>query len=239
MRRALLTVAALKFAVLGLYAGVLRQRQLCWGATSGEVGAPLPGDELIADADVTATRAITIAASCEQVWPWLAQLGQGRGGFYSYDRLENLAGCEIHSADRIVPEWQDVAVGDEFRLHPELVLRVERVEAPRALVVAGIAPSGNGAEAAPTPYDFTWAFVLEEAGPGSARLVVRERYGYRTKWAVALVEPVSLVSFVMTQRMMRGIRERAVQNPRADQVPSEMISTVPSMTLMAVCSSMA
>lgn len=241
MRRALVTVAVLKVAALGLYAGVLRQRQLRWGATDGEVDAPLPGDELIDDPDVTATRAITIAASREQVWPWLAQLGQGRGGFYSYDRLENLAGCEIHSADRIVPEWQDVAIGDEFRLHPELVLRVERVDAPYALVVAGIAPTETSAnaDAAPTPYDFTWAFVLDEAGPGSARLVVRERYGYRAKWAAALVEPVSLISFVMTQRMMRGIRERAVQNPRADQVPSEMISAVPSMTLMAVCSSMA
>ena len=74
---------------------------------------------MIAKADLTATRAISIRASADQVWPWIAQLGQGRGGFYSYDFLENLVGCNIHSADRIVPEWQNVAVGDEVRLAPQ------------------------------------------------------------------------------------------------------------------------
>jgi hypothetical protein len=59
------------------------------------------------------------------------------------------------------------------------------------------------------PYDFTWAFVLVAAGPGATRLVVRERYGYRARWVPLMVEPVAIVSFVMTQRMLRGIRDRA------------------------------
>ena len=63
----------------------------------------LPGDELMAYADLTATRAVTVRASADAVWPWIVQLGQGRGGFYSYDFLENLVGCDIHGADRIVP----------------------------------------------------------------------------------------------------------------------------------------
>lgn len=78
--------------------------------------------------DLTATRAITVRAPASGVWPWIAQLGQGRGGFYSYDFLENLAGCDVHSADRIVPEWQDVVVGDEVRLAPQATLAVACLE---------------------------------------------------------------------------------------------------------------
>jgi hypothetical protein len=86
-----------------VYALLVRPRCLRWGATGQESGALLPGDDLIADPDLTAARAITVRAPASGVWPWIAQLGQGRGGFYSYDFLENLAGCDVHSADRIVP----------------------------------------------------------------------------------------------------------------------------------------
>src|SRR5690349_21405415 len=75
---------------------VLRPRQLGWGATDEDVTRHLPGDELMANPDLTATRGITIRSSADTVWPWIAQLGQGRGGFYSYDLLENLVGCDIH-----------------------------------------------------------------------------------------------------------------------------------------------
>ena len=96
----------------------LRARVLRWGATDEEVNLALPGDELVPHADLTATRAVTVGAAVDGVWPWIAQLGQGRGGFYSYDFLENLVGCDIHSADRIVPAWQSIDVGDEVNLHP-------------------------------------------------------------------------------------------------------------------------
>ena len=118
----------------------------------------LPGDELLPRADRTTTRAITIAAPPHEVWPWLAQMGQGRGGLYSYDFLENLIGCDIHSADHIVEEWQHVTVGDPFRLHPDVALDVVVVEPNHALVVRGGVPMGDAAP----PYDFTWAFVLDE-----------------------------------------------------------------------------
>lgn len=126
--------------------------------------------------DLTATRAITIHAPAADVWPWIAQLGQGRGGFYSYDGMENLVGCDIHSVDRVVPEWQDVEVGAPFALAPEVTLSAAAVEPGRALVVR----SAVAMESAPAPYDFTWTFVLRDAPDGSTRLVVRERYGYRT-----------------------------------------------------------
>jgi len=199
-------VVVVKLVVVGAYAAFLREKQLRWGALPEEVNAPLPGDDVIPVANHMATRAIRIDVAREAVWPWLAQLGQGRGGFYSYDGLENIAGCQVHSAERIEPQWQDVAVGDDFRLHPEITLQVIRADPPHSLVVAGVASDDAGAEA---PYDFSWAFVLVPTRGGATRLVVRERYGYRAGWAPLMVEPLSVVSFVMTQRMLRGIRERA------------------------------
>ena len=140
------------------------------------------------------------------MWPWVVQIGQGRGGFYSYDALENLAGSHIHSAAAIVPEWQDVRVGDVVRLHPQLALEVELVDPPHAFVIRSAATTPS---ASPPPYDFTWAFVLHDTVDGGTRLVVRERYRYTTKSAPLVVEPVSVASFVMTHRMLRGIRTRA------------------------------
>jgi hypothetical protein len=187
------------------YILVARTRQLRWGATDEESEGPLPGDDLIGNADLIATRAITIRASAEQVWPWIAQLGQGRGGFYSYDFLENLVGCDIHSADRIVPEWQDVVVGDEVRFAPAVGLSVASLELGRSLVLRGGVPIGNTTP----PYDFTWAFVLRNEPDKTTRLLVRERYAYTRTWARFIVEPTEVLSFVMTQKMLREIKERA------------------------------
>jgi hypothetical protein len=203
-RRYVTSVLAIGLAAAA-YIRLARPRQLRWGATDQESDRPLPGDDLIANPDLTATRAITVHAAADQVWPWIAQLGQGRGGFYSYDALENLVGCDIHSADQIVPQWQEINVGDQVKLHPEVGLGVALVEPGRALVLRGGVPIGT----APPPYDFTWTFVLREQPEGTTRLLVRERYAYTQRWASWLVEPVAVVAFVMTQRMLRGIRDRA------------------------------
>ena len=210
MRGVLTRSTAVTLAVVGVYTLVLRRRQLRWGATPKEATGPLPGDELLSRADLVATRAITIRRGVEDVWPWLAQMGQGRGGLYSYDWLENLAGCQMHSADQLVPDWQQLALGDDFRLHPDVALTVAHIDPPAALVVrGGVSPGGRPTVGDPAaPYDFTWAFVLTADGPSHARLLIRERYLYRTPWARPLVETVSVVSFAMTERMLRGIRDR-------------------------------
>jgi len=192
------------------YIYLARPRLLRWGATDQEVDGPLPGDDLVANADVTATRAITIRVSADQVWPWIAQLGQGRGGFYSYDFLENLVGCNIHSSDRIVPEWQNVAVGDEVRLAPEVGLIVASLERGRSLVLCGGIPIGRTA----APYDFTWAFALRDEPDETSRLLVRERYAYTRPWARLIVEPAEAISFVMSQKMLHGIKDRAERSLR-------------------------
>ncbi len=205
--------AAAAGAVIGgaaAYLLVVRPWQLRWGTTNEERDATLDGDDLIPAPDLMATRAITVHALADQVWPWIAQLGQGRGGFYSYDALENLVGCHIHSADRVVPEWQEVKVGNQVKLHPEVALDVAVVEQGRALVLRGGVPMGT----VPPPYDTTWAFVVREQPDGTTRLLVRERYAYTQRWAGFLVEPVAVVAFVMTQRMLRGIRDRAERGGR-------------------------
>ena len=189
----------------------MRFRYLRWGATDRELGDSLPGDDLIPSADMIATRAITIRAGADHVWPWIAQLGQGRGGFYSYDRLENLVGCNIRSSDRILLEWQDIKVGDVIRLAPQVGLLVAFVEQGRSLVLRGGIPMGKRA----APYDFTWAFALREEPGETTRLLVRERYMYTRAWARLIVEPTELLSFAMSQKMLRGIRDRAERTAAA------------------------
>ncbi|HEV8682296.1 MAG TPA: SRPBCC family protein [Actinomycetota bacterium] len=208
MRRPYAGIAAIGGAAA--YVLLVKPRHLRWGATEAEFRGSLPGDDLIPNPDLTATRAITIRASADQVWPWIAQLGQGRGGFYSYDFLENLVGCDIHSANRIVSDWQDIGVGDQVKLHPEVSLTVAVVERGRSVVLRGGVPMGK----TPPPYDTTWAFVLQERPDGTTRLLVRERYVYTQRWALLLVEPVEAVSFVMSQKMLRGIRDRAERKDR-------------------------
>jgi hypothetical protein len=204
MRGRLLGITAIGGAAAA-YMLVAKPAHLSWGATDQESAQPLPGDHLIENVNLSATRAITIRASAEQVWPWIVQLGQGRGGFYSYDFLENLVGCDIHSVDRIVPNWQDVAVGDEVRLAPKVGLVVALLEPERSLVLRGGIPLGSAAP----PYDFTWAFTLRDDPDETTRLLVRERYAYERPSARFLIGPVEAVSFLMSQKMLRGIRDRA------------------------------
>lgn len=187
------------------YAAVVRPWLLSWGTTAAERAKPLPGDELVA-ANESATRAITIDVPPERVWPWVAQIGQGRGGFYSYTWLENLAGCEIENADRIHPEWQHLEAGDAVRVHPQAPpIPVLIVEPDRTLVLGG---SGDRALHIPP---MTWGFVLEPLPGGRTRLLVRERSRlsgslrdvFMNKY---LLEPAA---FIMERRMLVGIRERA------------------------------
>lgn len=203
-RRTTLTATALVAALV--YA---RSRYLRSGATRAEARMPLPGDSLLRHAHLRATRAITIDAPPEAVWPWLLQLGQGRGGFYSYDGLENLVGLDIHSADRVVPEWQHTDVGSAVEFAPGVGLLVVEMDPNRSLVLQGGAPLG----AVASPYDFTWAFVLDGSPQQQTRLVVRERYTYQSWWAPLLVEPVEVVSSVMSPKMLHGIKERAERVP--------------------------
>jgi hypothetical protein len=183
-----------------------------WGATDDEVRMTLPGDELVAEPRERCTRAITIDAPPSAVWPWVIQLGADRGGFYSYDSLENLFGLGIHSAERIVPEWQHREVGDlvaaistgaggwyvaEVRPDEALVLQLADVARGRP-VRRG---DRNG-------WEFVWIFALLGRPDGTTRLLVREVTSIPSRWMRLAMAPIGPVSFVMTRRMLLGIRER-------------------------------
>src|ERR671933_1918792 len=99
-------------AATALYVLVIRPWHLRWGAEPGDEQRELPGDELLPEGGTHILHAVTIEAPVEEVWPWLAQLGQDRGGFYSYEWLENLAGCQMRNADAVHPEWQERDVGE-------------------------------------------------------------------------------------------------------------------------------
>ena len=159
--------------VLGTTIGapVLRRRYNSWGATAAEVASPMPGDELVPNPRMGYTRAITIGAPPAVVWSWLVQIGQGRGGLYSFDGLENLARCDIHSTDRIQPELQGLAEGDLIRLgapqgYP--CFRVSGVQPAEFLVLVAADPQPPHAVAtADSPGGVaTWQWQLKPAAAG-------------------------------------------------------------------------
>ena len=193
-------------ALAPAYVGLILPWHRRWGATKAEVERSLPGDEIVPQPKMTSTRAITIEATPDQIWPWLAQLGQGRGGMYSYETLENLAGCDIHNADHILPECQNLQEGDEIRMGPEgyPFYTVAEMQPERALVLRGHDPQTK----APGPA--SWTFVLERQPDGSTRLISRQRSDYEpgpanfVMWRV-FTEPVS---FIMEQKMLRTLKQR-------------------------------
>jgi hypothetical protein len=190
-------------------------KMIHWGATASETEAPMPGDEIVGRARYRATHAVSIDAPPGRVWPWLAQMGQGRGGLYSYDWLENLVGLDIHSADRIVPELQRLAVGDQIRMVPEatepdLAFTVTRVEPPYLLVL-GPGTSRETAMESRMPYP-CWTFSLRSEGGGAGtRLVVRFQSDFEPSRTGTLMNKYGLVPihFVMERKMLLGIKERA------------------------------
>src|SRR6476469_5503445 len=195
-----LGAVALLVVVLGsLYRRFVRGLMLSWGATDDEAERRLPGDELLEDADIVATRAATIDAPASAVWPWLVQMGPGRAGAYTYDWIENLLGLDMHSADRIVPEWQQLRVGDTMRGKPGGPgMRLEILEPERLLSWR----SEDG--------DWVWTFALEE-NDGSSRLLSRNRIKMSggsagQRLGMLVMEPGSLL---MERKMLHGIKKRA------------------------------
>ena len=160
----------------------------------------MPGDDLVPRPNLVSTRAVSIDAPPGDVWPWLVQMGSGRGGAYTYDWIENLFGLNMHSADAILPEFQSLAVGDALPLGSEgPVMRVMELEPERALVFQS------------NDLAWVWAFTLQPVD-GGTRLVSRNRILTPSSSRVGgalyrlMMEPGSLV---MERKMLQGIRQRA------------------------------
>ncbi|SCF03971.1 hypothetical protein GA0070607_4738 [Micromonospora coriariae] len=197
MRTGLLVIGAGLAAALSPWA---RRRYVTWGATPEEASGPVPGDELLSDAGLVSTRAITIDAGPEAVWPWLVQMGSGRGGAYTYDWIENLFGLNMHSADEILPQFQRLGVGDSLPLGTKRpAMQVEICDHAKTLAFR----SADGA--------WVWIFDLRP-DQGGTRLISRNRISPPgTSRAARLLYDVMMApgSLIMERRMLRGIKERA------------------------------
>ncbi len=194
---------------IAAYTYKIRPWHLRWGASREEISQSLPGDEIKPDAKVQTTHAITINAPTAVVWQWLVQIGQGRGGFYSYAWLENLFGLEINNTQEIVPEWQELKVGDFVRsAHAEWLggkyqnltgWFVVRMEKNHALVLRDEIEQGS------------WAFILKPTGENQTRLIARVRGNKPANLPMKLFnygvfEPAH---FIMERKMLLTLKQRA------------------------------
>jgi hypothetical protein len=209
------TRRALLLATAVLYFAVMRPQLLGWGATRHERRQSLPGDDLVA-ARWQTTRGIDLSAPADEVWPWLVQMGYGRAGWYSYDRLERVIGAgdfaEGGSAKRVVPELQQLAVGDTVALSPAGGLTVKVLEPARAFVLhyrMNLLTAAPAREVDPAVFDWTWTFVLVPVNETSCRLLARVRADYRPSWLRPLMPFVlEPVHFMMETKMLRTIERQ-------------------------------
>jgi hypothetical protein len=196
----------------------LRPARCHWGLSAEEASAPRPGDELVPEPRWSWTHAVEIEASPELVWPWIAQIGAGRGGFYSYQWLENLAGCEVRNAETIHAEWAHQA-GDDLVLHPKMpALKVVSVVPGQSLVAFAAPDEAARAEGRPWA-SATWAFLVEPLGAGRCRVVSRFRSACSTDLTTRLAQGPALlepVGFAMDRRMLLGIRDRVLARTGED-----------------------
>ena len=188
-------------ALAVLYWFTLRRWFGRWGATADDLARPMAGDAVIVVPTHAATHAVTVDAPPDDIWPWLVQMGYQRGGLYSYDWLDRLFGfLDRPSANRVLPEYQYLAVGDKIRLGPREELTVTALEPSRALVLSYTA---HGIE-------WVWQFGLYPLDPNRTRLVSRgtERLPHTVgAWfGMRIMEPAA---FIMTRRMLLGLKQRA------------------------------
>ncbi|GAA4473942.1 SRPBCC family protein [Phytohabitans houttuyneae] len=203
-----LAAAGLGAALASTYPLLLRDRCLHWGATPDEVIREIPGDDLVIQPDVLSTRAVTIDAPPEAIWPWLVQMGSRRGGAYTYDWIENLFGLDMHSADEILPEFQDLKAGDVLPIGADgPSMTVEIFEPERVLCLR----ADNAA--------WVWTFALYPVDGGTrliSRNVIATPYAsaVRRLYNMFVLEPGSLL---MERKMLLGIKERAERTARGRQ----------------------
>jgi hypothetical protein len=191
------------------------------GATAEELITRLAGDSMVPNPRFSTTRAITIEASTEEVWPWLVQMGHRRGGFYSYDRLLNLVGLHVRTADRIHAELQRLTVGDPVLMVPEGWCGLAAESHP-TYVVASILTAHHVVlhrvvpmtERRPTAFESSWALVLVSLNTRRCRLVMRRRIGGKTRRGAVRVLFEAPIHALLERGMLRGIKARAESRAR-------------------------
>ena len=195
----------------------LRSKYRKWGSTEEELQRELPGDELVKNVKGWYNHAITIKAAPADVWPWIVQLGQNKGGFYSYELLENIVGSKIHNADDIIPEFQDAVVGDKVAISPKAApYIVDAIEPSQAFVLQlrvnlQTQETVDNTQPLPDKYqDSSWVFFLEETAEGTTRLISRSRNDWnQSKTNTFFYGMFGVISQAMDRKMLKGIKKRA------------------------------
>lgn len=195
-----------------------------WGASPVETSMALAGDSLVPATSFETTKAVSIQAAPDQIYPWLLQLGVDRGGMYSYTWIENLMGLHVTNVDVIRPDLQEVAVGDflrfvptDFPAQPGPGLYVKRMVQNEAFILC------FGIEGSPDePCTSTWQFVIHPQPDGSTRLILRNRISDQESWQNTTFGRLFMIpTFVMERKMLLGIKERA-ERLAVDVVPGEI-----------------
>jgi len=196
----------------------LNDRRRNWGATKDEINRNYPGDNLVPNPKGVYMHAITIKAPAEEVWRWLVQIGQGRGGFYSYELLENIIGCKIRNAETIVPELQNLKVGDNIPMHPSMgsPYKVATIEPDSTLILELRANVQTGetfelGEKLPEKYqNQSWLLLLEEIDDGTTRLISRSRNDWNESFGNTVFYGIfGPLTLEMDRKMLLGIKKRA------------------------------
>ncbi|HPZ94059.1 MAG: SRPBCC family protein [Mycobacterium sp.] len=189
-----------------------RQFYRNWGTTKEECQTPLPGDELIGQPAVQTTEGVWIDAPAADVWPWLVQMGQDRGGLYSYEGLENAVGLKYRNADRIHPEWQHLEAGDVIRVVPRGWMGLsEGIALPVAQVIEGESIVLR-LQPPQLPFDGVWSFHVIPRWEDRCRLLVRSRTRMQAPGEVLGAEAAGPVLALMTRGMLLGIKRRVEAN---------------------------
>jgi hypothetical protein len=200
---------------LDLLTPFLRGVRSHWGLSKEDAERAYPGDRCVPEPTWSWTHAVEVDAPPVDVWPWLAQIGQEKGGFYSYQFLENLVGCSVENATRAHREWE-AKVGDTLRLHPDMPpIPIVEVERGRWVVAHGEAPGAEGAKAAAV----SWLFFVEPLPGARSRVVSRFRTRVAPGFFARLTQGPYLtesVGFVMDRKMLLGIKERVERARRLD-----------------------
>ena len=201
----------------GVLAGLYGARRFYrnWGATKEESRMRLAGDELLDRPVLQTTEAVWIDAPAATVWQWLVQVGQDRGGLYTYETLEHLAGLQYHNADHINPEWQNLAPDDTVRLVPRgwmglrdgIALKVVEVVDGESIVLRTMAPE---------LWDAVWSFHAVRHWDDRCRLMVRIRTRLHRPGQVLADELTGPLKALVTRGMLLGIKRRAQQQFQAE-----------------------
>ena len=187
-----------------------------WGTTKSESGGALPGDQLVRAPALQATEGVWINAAAEQVWPWLVQMGQNRGGLYSYEKLENALGLHYRNAGELHPEWQHLRIGDTVRLVPRgwlglvdgVTLQVADITDLRAIVLQG--------EPSRLPWEVVWSFHLIPHGDDRCRLLIRSRLALRQPGEGVAAELIGPARALITRGILVGIKRRVERRRQAE-----------------------